>query len=235
MKSHISILLIFFLILGGCANEKKEVTEPHDAPDPLKVIESDPINKSIDVIRIAAVGAKTGDAAHSYRIFYPAMQYSIDKINREGGLLGKKIELLEFDNMSSVLGSKKAAIDAVEAGAIAVIGAFWSSHSMAMAPILQDAEVLMVSPNSTNPKVTLIGDYIFRVCYLDSFQGAAMSDFARNDLKAETSIIITMAGDLFSMGLGSYIKRAFWLLAAQSCGKEHIFPEQMILLILSKR
>ena len=62
---------------------------------------------------------------------------------------------------------------------VAVLGEVASSHSLAAAPICQANQIPMVSPSSTNPRVTQVGDYIFRVCFIDPFQGAVMAKFAR--------------------------------------------------------
>ncbi len=77
-----------------------------------------------------------------------------------------------------------------------------------MAPVLQEARIPMISPNSTNPQVTQVGDYIFRVCFIDSFQGASMADFAIRDLKANTAVVLTNTGDKYSMELAEvFIER----------------------------
>jgi len=123
--------------------------------------------------------------------------------------LGKPIELLEFDNQSTPVGAKLVAQKAVKADVTGVIGALWSSHSLAMAPVLQEAKIPMISPYSTNPKVTLLGNYIFRVCFIDTFQGAVMADFAINSLKAKTSIVLTDTSRDYSMDLAKFFMQTF--------------------------
>ena len=68
---------------------------------------------------------------------------------------------------------------------MAMLGQVASSHSLAAAPICQAEKVPMISPSSTNPRVTQVGDYIFRVCFIDPFQGAVMAKFAYDTLKVE--------------------------------------------------
>ena len=70
------------------------------------------------------------------------------------------------------------------AGAVAVLGEVASSRSLEAAPICQQNKIPMISPSSTNPKVTETGDYIFRVCFIDPFQGAVLAKFALTTLHA---------------------------------------------------
>ncbi len=161
-----------------------------------------------DTVKVAAIFAETGKGASTGKMFFDTSRFAIDEINRAGGLLGKKIELTELDNQSKPIGSKIAAQKAVQAGVIAVIGASWSSNSLAAAPVLQAARIPMISPSSTNPDVTLVGDYIFRVCFLDSFQGTVMADYAFKDMKAETSAVLINADSRYSAELADvFIKR----------------------------
>jgi branched-chain amino acid transport system substrate-binding protein len=67
----------------------------------------------------------------------------------------------------------------------------------------------MISPSSTNPKVTQVGDYVFRVCFIDPFQGQVMSDFAMNNLKAQTAAILRDQKSDYSMGLADFFVKRF--------------------------
>jgi branched-chain amino acid transport system substrate-binding protein len=160
-------------------------------------------------IKIASIFSKTGEAAEYTKEFYWGAHIAVDLINEKGGVLGKQIELIELDNESTVEGCIKAARQAVTMGVTAVYGAAWSSHSMAMAPVLEKAGVPMISPASTNPAVTKLGDYIFRTCFTDSFQGDVMAYFAINDLKATSAAILTDVSSDFSIALSGYFKNRF--------------------------
>ena len=74
---------------------------------------------------------------------------------------------------------------------VAVIGENSSNQSLAAAPICQSAKVPMISPSSTNPNVTKKGDYIFRVCFIDNYQGPVMAKFALNELHSKHAAILT--------------------------------------------
>jgi branched-chain amino acid transport system substrate-binding protein len=157
-----------------------------------------------ETIKAAAIFSKTGKAAFDNTTALNGVRYAVDELNQNGGLFGSQIELIELDNKSTALGSKIAAKKAVDAGAVIVFGAVWSSHSLAMAPVLQTAGIPMISPYSTHPGLTLIGDYIFRICYTDPFQGKIMASFAFHDLKAKTAAVLTNVSNKFSESLSEY-------------------------------
>ncbi len=161
-----------------------------------------PTNLSADQnIRIGAVFARTGVAAISNTSHFQGVRFAIHEINDRGGLLGRKVELLEFDNRSKKIGSKVAADRAVKEEVVAVIGASWSSHSLGMASVLQKAGIPMITPDSTNPEVTKVGDYIFRACFTDPSQGKVMALFATNELKAGSAAVLKDVRSDYSMGL----------------------------------
>jgi branched-chain amino acid transport system substrate-binding protein len=163
-----------------------------------------------DPVKIAAIFSKTGPAVvvPGLRPEFSAIQLAVKELNDAGGLLGHPIEVLEFDNQSTALGAKQATLEAIKAKVIAVIGATRSSHSLGMAPVLQAASIPMISPISTNPQVTLVGDCIFRVCFIDDFQGGIMATFAIKELQAKTAVVLTNASEKFSLSLaGLFIEK----------------------------
>lgn len=162
-----------------------------------------------DPIRIAAIFSQTGIAATHNEPLISMVQLAVEDINQTGGILKRPIQLILLDNQSTPIGATMAAEEAVRLGVTAVVGAHWSSHSLAMAPVLQQAGVPMISPGSTNPEVTNIGDYIFRACFLDSFQGVAMARFASEDLKARSAVIVRNIDEEYSVMLAEFFKRAF--------------------------
>lgn len=92
---------------------------------------------------------------------------------------------------------------------VSVIGEVASSRSLAAAPICQAAGVPMISPSSTNPKVTQVGDYIFRMCFLDDFQGETMARFALQNLNLHKVVILKDVKSDYSVGLAQYFTDAF--------------------------
>ena len=160
-------------------------------------------------VKIAAIFAQTGIAAVNNAPYSQMIELATEELNRKGGLLGRSVELILLDNKSTPLGSMSAAKKAVQLQVTAVIGAIWSSHSLAAAPVLQQSGIPMITPISTNPKVTGIGNYVFRVCFIDSFQGKAMAQFAYNKLGAKTAIVLEIINEEFSLTLSEYFVESF--------------------------
>jgi branched-chain amino acid transport system substrate-binding protein len=127
----------------------------------------------------------------------------------KGGLLGRPIELIPFDNQSTPLGSRQAALEAIAAGVVSVIGPAWSSHAMITGPILQQAKIPMIASNATHEKVTKGLDYVFRSCFIDPFQGAVMAKFAIDSLNAKTAVVLTNVSSEYSIGLLDIFSRTF--------------------------
>ena len=162
-----------------------------------------------ETIKIGAILGMTGKAAITNKPQYDYIKFSIDEVNAKGGVLGKKIEIVLIDNQTSGLVSKKAAQQLVDAGVVAVVGPSWSSHVLGAAPVLQEAKIPMVATSATNPAVTLVGDYIFRVCFIDSFQGEVMANFALKDLGAKSAVVLTNAGSKYSLDLSGFFIKSF--------------------------
>ena len=160
-------------------------------------------------IRVAAIFSETGIAVDHNKPALEGAFLGVADINRKGGVLGLPIELIVIDNRSTPIGSKQAAERAAKLGVTAVIGSIWSSHSEAMATVLQAAKIPMITPGSTQAGITQIGDYIFRTCFIDSFQGAVMAQFATADLKAKTAAILTNASNLYSLELADFFEQRF--------------------------
>jgi branched-chain amino acid transport system substrate-binding protein len=92
---------------------------------------------------------------------------------------------------------------------VAVLGEVASSSSLAAAPICQANKVPMITPSSTNPAVTQKGDYIFRVCFTDPYQGKALAAFVRNNLKLDRAAMLIDKKNDYSVGLGEVFKKEF--------------------------
>ncbi|UCE53599.1 MAG: ABC transporter substrate-binding protein [Desulfobacterales bacterium] len=168
----------------------------------LPAIASEPIH-------IAAIFAKTGIAVKHNAPHVQMVELSIEEIINQGGFLGRPVKLIILDNKSSPIGSSIAARKAVQLQVPAVIGAAWSSHSLQIAPILQQAKIPMITGSSTNPKVTRIGNYIFRTCFIDSFQAQAMAQFAYIELGARRAIVLEIINEEFSLTLAELFSNSY--------------------------
>ncbi len=152
-------------------------------------------------VKVGAIFAITGKASVANLLALQGTKLAVDEINARGGVLNRKIELVEIDNMSTAIGSKLAAVKAVKANVIAVIGPSFSSHAIPTAKVLQKARIPMITPIATNPVVTQIGDFIFRACYTDEFQGRIMAEYARHDLKAKKAAVLINTDNKYSIFL----------------------------------
>ena len=92
---------------------------------------------------------------------------------------------------------------------VALLGEVASSRSLEAAPISQAAGIPQVSPSSTNPAVTETGDYIFRVCFIDPFQGVVMAKFAKDTLNIRRVAVLTSVSSAYSVGLAKYFTERF--------------------------
>lgn len=135
---------------------------------------------------------------------------AVDEINAAGGIGGKKIRVIAKDTRSKPEEAQTVAKQlATQDKVVAAIGSVESGQSIKAAPVFQEAGIPMVSPSSTNPDVTKQGDRIFRVCYLDDFQGQACADFAFKDMKATKAGLLYAADDDYSKGLAGFFRDHF--------------------------
>jgi branched-chain amino acid transport system substrate-binding protein len=163
-----------------------------------------------ETIKVGEVNPITGAIGRYGTTCHQGIQLAIDQANAAGGVLGKKIDLLTEDNQSqagqtSTIVRKFVTQDKV----VAIIGDLTSSATLEGGPIAQAAKIPMVTPLATNPKVTEIGDYIFRVCFIDEFQGKVMARFALENLKAKKAAILTDTKQDYSVGLSGFFKETF--------------------------
>ena len=165
--------------------------------------------KKKDEIKVGVIASLKGDQASFGQSNWSGVKMAFDEINARGDL-GKKIVVYVEDDRSKAEEGATAAKKLVEqTGVHAIIGEVASSISLAAAPIAQKNKVPMISPASTNPAVTKVGTYIFRVCFIDPFQGEAMARFAKNQLKSKRAAIITDIKNDYSVGLAKFFKDTF--------------------------
>lgn len=160
-------------------------------------------------IKIGTIYGETGVATVNNELSLRGVKLAVQQINAAGGLLGRPIELNTFDNQSTPLGSLKAAQEAIAAGVVAIVGPAWSSHSLVVGPALQKAGIPMVSDISTHPDVTKDKPYVFRICFMDDFQGQVMAQFAHDTLNVNTAVLLINVGSEYSIGLANMFAQAF--------------------------
>lgn len=123
---------------------------------------------------------------------------------------GKKIELVVVDNKSDKVEAANAVKRLIEKDKVkAIIGTYGSSLAMAGGEVAEKAHIPMVGTSCTNPLVTQGKKYVFRVCFIDPFQGAGAADYARKELKAKTAAMLIEVTEDYSVGLGNFFKQNF--------------------------
>ncbi|HXF49023.1 MAG TPA: ABC transporter substrate-binding protein [Verrucomicrobiae bacterium] len=180
--------------------------------------------KKEDVIKIGEFGGLTGSTATFGISTKNGIDMATEELNAAGGLLGKKVQVIVEDDRSLAEEAASAVKKLVtQDKVVAVLGEVASSRSLAGAPICQENKIPMVTPSSTNPKVTEIGDYIFRVCFIDPFQGEAMAKFAFDNLKVKKAAIFKDSKNDYSVGLAQYFAETFQKLGGQIVAEESYF------------
>ncbi|HWD20333.1 MAG TPA: ABC transporter substrate-binding protein [Verrucomicrobiae bacterium] len=161
-------------------------------------------------IKVGEFASLTGKEATFGQSSHHGTELAINEINAQGGVLGRKLQLLTEDDQSKAGEAKTIAQKLISRdGVVALLGEVASKASLEAAPICQENKIPQISPSSTNPKVTETGDYIFRVCFIDSVQGKALAHFARETLKAKKVAVLTDVATAYSVGLATYFKEAF--------------------------
>src|SRR2546426_9788612 len=169
-----------------------------------------------DKIKIGVFMSLTGDTANFGIWSVNGIRMAADEVNAAGGINGKQVELDVQDDRSDP--SEAATIVTkfvTQDGVHAILGEVASSRSIAAAPIAQNAKIPMLTPSSTNPEVTRKGDYIFRSCFIDPVQGAAIAQFAARTLNAKRAGIMVDRKNDYSTGLEKFISQTFTKLGGQ--------------------
>ncbi|RYD31678.1 MAG: ABC transporter substrate-binding protein [Verrucomicrobiaceae bacterium] len=162
-----------------------------------------------DEIVIGEVASLTGGTAAWGKAQNDGVKMAVEEINAAGGLLGKKVKLLTEDDQSKngeagTVTKKLVSREKV----VGMLGEISSSKSLEMAPICQKEGVPMISPGSTNTKVTEVGDFIFRVCFIDPFQGTVMAKFALSKGWKNMAVLTDVKED-YSVGLSQFFKEYY--------------------------
>ena len=218
-----SFLVFALLALGAVAGcEKKATPGPGDAPPaptaaPTATPEA-PVDG--DTILFGEVGSLTGAQATFGISTKNGVQMAIDEVNAAGGVTVdgkvKKIAVRVYDDQ----GKSEEAANAVsrlinQDKVVVILGEVASSNSLAMAPKAQAAKIPMITPSSTNPKVTEVGDYIFRVCFIDPYQGAGAATYAIKSLGLKKAALLVDVANDYSVGLANYFKKSFGKLGGE--------------------
>ena len=164
-----------------------------------------------DIIKIGAVFPLSGGIATFGISSKNAIDLAVKEWNDKGGINGKKIKIIYKDDENKPANAAKAMEDLINKDkVVAVIGSASSKCSIAMGSIATENKIPMITPNSTSPKVTVEGgEYVFRACFLDLFQGTALAKFATYNLNAKKAAILFDMGNDYSKGLAEFFQQDF--------------------------
>lgn len=161
-------------------------------------------------IVVGHYGSLTGPQATYGQSIDAGVKLALDEINGAGGVNGRRITLITEDDQSKADEAATAVSRLItKNNVVAVIGEAASSASLAGAPVCQAAKIPMITPISTNPEVTKKGDYIFRMCFIDPYQGEALAHYISDDLKMRRAAILVDVKSDYSNGLAEFFERTF--------------------------
>lgn len=188
LKAVLNTVLVIFLILiflAGC-------------------------RKNQETIKIGVILPLSGSASDFGIGGLNGFNLALEEINNKGGVLGKKIEIIVRDDSNNENVAELAALDLIHnESVVAITGVPFTNIALTVAPICQESKIPMLTAVATNPEVTKVGDYIFRTCFNDNFQGYALALFAASDLKARSCAITFDINNKFASGLAQTIKSNF--------------------------
>ncbi|HET9220582.1 MAG TPA: ABC transporter substrate-binding protein [Terriglobia bacterium] len=204
MKNKVSLIVLCLCLVGLAACNPSG----GDTPPTEEIV-------------IGEYGSLTGEDATFGGSTKNGIEIAVDEVNAAGGLLGKKVRVIVEDDQgkaeeAQIVVTKLITKDRV----VAVLGEVASSRSLAAAPVAQQYGVPMISPSSTNVEVTRKGDYIFRVCFLDPFQGYVMAKFATNTLKITKVAVLRDIKSDYSVGLANAFIENFQKMGGTIVGDE---------------
>lgn len=198
---------ILSLVLFGCPPKTSETTSGTGGTE--------------GEIVVGEYGSLTGAQATFGQSTHNGIMLAMDELNAAGGINGRKFRVVTEDDQSKAEEAANAVTKLIsQNNVIAVLGEVASSNSLAAAPICQSNKVPMISPSSTNPAVTEKGDYIFRMCFIDPYQGEAMANYLYKQLGKKTAAILIDVKSDYSTGLANFFERTFVQNGGRIVGKQ---------------
>ncbi|MEN9799218.1 MAG: hypothetical protein RL653_2914 [Pseudomonadota bacterium] len=219
MRHLAPALLAAAALLLGC--EKKQSQPSADGKPAAGPEVKAPAAPPSDTLLLGEVGSLTGAEATFGLSTREGIDLALEQANAAGGVNGKKVEVRVYDDQGKPDEAANATVRLInQDGVKLILGEVASTNSLAMAGKAQAAKVPMVTPSSTNETVTQKGDYIFRVCFIDPFQGYAMAKFARETLKLQNVAVLQDNKSAYSTGLTEVFKVRFAEMGGKVAGVE---------------
>ncbi len=218
--SYIGLLLLLVvftlsIFLTACG-EKQQGKADKSEPEP---VEQEPIKIGHEV-------ALTGDASMWGQSEKNALEMEIEKINAAGGVDGRPLKLISYDNRADSIEAVNVAKRLIEQDkVVAIIGPAQSGVANAISSVTEEKKVPFIGTTPTNPLVTVKEDgtvkkYAFRTCFIDPFQGTVAAQFAYDKLNARTAAILYDVGSDYSSWLSKYFEEAFGSMGGKLIAKE---------------
>jgi branched-chain amino acid transport system substrate-binding protein len=167
-------------------------------------------------IKIGYFGDLSGPTFNFGQSAINGMLMAADQLNQAGGINGRQIDVVIEDDKGSPEEAARLTAKLIDHDkVVAIVAGGTSGNSLAAAPKAQSSHVPLISPSSTDPAVTLVGDYIFRACFVDEFQGEVMASFAVNTLHAQKAAVLFDFNSRYSRGLTNFFQTSFRRLGGQ--------------------
>ena len=171
---------------------------------------------SAEPIKLGFFMSMTGRDASFGEASLNGARVAVEEINAGGGVLGRPLDLVVEDDRSIAGESATAAKKLISRDrVVALIGECSSARTLEAATVAQADSIPLVSPASTNPRVTQVGNEVFRVCFIDAFQGEVMATFARRKLGLRRAALLVDSTAPYSVGLAEYFSKTFVVLGGQ--------------------
>ena len=172
-------------------------------------------------IVVGEYGSLTGGQATFGTSTHNGIMLAMDEVNAGGGANGRKVRVITEDDQSKAEEAANTVTKLInQNNVIAVLGEVASSSSLAAAPICQQAKIPMITPSSTNERVTEVGDYIFRMCFIDPYQGEAMANYLSRQLGMKKAAVLIDVKSDYSTGLAANFERVFVANGGRIVGKQ---------------
>ncbi|MDR7857226.1 ABC transporter substrate-binding protein [Tissierella sp.] len=168
-----------------------------------------------DTIKVGVNYELSGSVATYGQNLAAGVELAVEEINKNGGVLGKQIELIKVDNKSEDTESANVATRLVTRNnVVLLLGAATSGNTKAASPVAMQNKVPMISASATADDVTIdsngkVREYIFKTCFSDSFQGVMMAEFALKDLGFKNAAILGDSTSDYAKGLSTAFKETF--------------------------
>lgn len=222
-KYGILLLLIIFtmsIFLTACGQQSQQSGPGEKEPvEQTQGTDKEPIKIGHEV-------ALTGDASMWGQSEKNALEMEIEKINAAGGVDGRPLKLISYDNRADAIEAVNVAKRLIDQDkVVAIIGLAQSGVANAVSSVTEEKKVPFIGTTPTNPLVTVpeegkVRKYAFRTCFIDPFQGTVAAQFAFDKLNAKTAAILYDVGSDYSSWLAKYFEVAFGSMGGKIVAKE---------------